>query len=169
MKPVKFVCMACAMLMLAGMVRAECNPAIEPVTPGSRFNLSSDGTVTDNQTGLIWMRCSLGQKWNGSGCDGEPERYSWSAALTAAETTTFAGKADWRLPDVKQLASIVELACVNPSINTQLFPGTASDEYWSSSPNVNGIQGAWSVDFDDGEVHTYSNTAWHLRLLRGGL
>jgi hypothetical protein len=60
----------------------------------------------------MWMRCALGQNWNGATCTGSGQAYTWQAALQAAEGSSFAGYSDWRLPDIKELSSIVEQACV---------------------------------------------------------
>lgn len=65
----------------------------------------------DPETGLIWMRCSLGQQWNGVGCKGEPLALSWhdtkdyiasyvNARLPAGTNS------NWRLPTIKELVSI---------------------------------------------------------------
>jgi len=55
-----------------------------------------DGTVTDRATGLTWTRADSGKAMN------------WKAALAYAEGLTLAGHDDWRLPNVKELQSIVD-------------------------------------------------------------
>lgn len=62
----------------------------------NNFTNNGDGTVTDNATGLMWM-----QNDNGVAV-------SWEDALTYAEGYTFAGHSDWRLPDAKELQSILD-------------------------------------------------------------
>ena len=62
----------------------------------NNFVNNGDGTITDNATGLMWM-----QNDNGSGI-------LWENALSYAENSTFAGHSDWRLPDIKELQSIVD-------------------------------------------------------------
>ena len=57
------------------------------------FN-SNDGTFTDTNTGLQWMRCSMGQTWTGSTCSGEAKTHTWQEAM--ALKMSFAGKDDWR-------------------------------------------------------------------------
>jgi hypothetical protein len=44
-----------------------------------------DGLVKDKETGLIWMRCSLGQTWKNSTCQGNPGPYLWADAMETAE------------------------------------------------------------------------------------
>jgi hypothetical protein len=62
----------------------------------NKFTNNADGTITDNATGLMWM-----QKDNGSAI-------SWEDALIYAENFTYAGHSDWRLPDIKELQSILD-------------------------------------------------------------
>ncbi|MDD3761278.1 MAG: DUF1566 domain-containing protein [Acidithiobacillus sp.] len=76
-----------------------------------RYLDNGDGTVTDTETGLQWMRCSLGQAWDGTSCVGEAEGYTWQEALDAAEELNrkggYAGHRDWRLPSIEELHSLV--------------------------------------------------------------
>ncbi len=73
----------------------------------SRYQImgSDGGIVKDNQTGLMWMRCSVGQTWNGTTCVGELKRMDWNSAMSYK--TTYAGYSDWRLPTKKELESLV--------------------------------------------------------------
>lgn len=129
---------------------ALCSSQIESNTPNSRYQILGDGSeVKDLKTGLIWQRCSLGQHWAGSGCDGAPARYTWPQALATAKT----GGDRWRLPNVKELYSLVNIACYNPAINEPIFPDTANNGYWSSSPSTLTPNSAadpayaWTVNF----------------------
>ena len=129
------------------------NPAIPATTPTADFTLHDNGTVTHMPTGLMWMRCSLGQTWTGATCTGTGILYAWSNALNAAQTLNasggYAGHADWRLPNKNELTSIVEERCWLPAINAAIFPGTPPDDsIWSSSPYADDYGSrAWSVDF----------------------
>lgn len=82
------------------------------------FEDNGDGTVTDHATGLMWQQAD-----SGSGMD-------WEAALTYAENLTEGGYGDWRLPNVKELQSIVDYthapsasdaANLGPAIDTDFF------------------------------------------------
>ena len=105
--------------------------------PSARFADNGDGTVTDKQSGLMWMRCSLGQKWTGSACQGAPAAYSWEGAQGAARTLNQSGgyghHDDWRMPHIPELAMIVERQCANPRVNLEIFPATPAQFFWTAT------------------------------------
>lgn len=153
---------------------ADCRTDIKPSTPGSRFTINGDGTVTDNNSGLMWMRCSLGQTWDGSSCVGSASSHSWEKALSRAESHSFAGHDDWNLPNIKQLSSILEYACFFPVINETIFPNLPASYYWSSSPYandayVNASYHAWLIWFYNGAVTINGKSLGaHVLLVREG-
>lgn len=137
-------------------------------TPINRFINNDDGTVTDKVTGLTWKRCSEGL--TGSACEsGTAATFTWQEALKAAAGSSFAGKTDWRLPDIKELASIVERQCTMPAINEIVFPATPTMSFWSSSPYAANAAFAWNVYFPYG-ISDGNNKNYHffVRLVRGG-
>lgn len=69
--------------------------------------LLQSGQWRDPATGLIWTRCSLGQTWNGSGCNGEAKEFNWWDAHQAALDHSEGGHSDWRLPTASELASLM--------------------------------------------------------------
>ena len=77
---------------------------IENITPDSRYTVNNDGTVTDNETGLMWMQCSEGLAWELSGgvgnCTGTATTHTWDAASALANGKEFAGYSDWRPPGI---------------------------------------------------------------------
>ena len=129
------------LLALAGapaLAGQTCDTSAYPLsTPTARFTDNGDGTLTDTQSGLSWMRCALGQKWTGSACSGTPETFTWDAAQGAAKSLNasggFASHADWRMPHIPELAMIVERQCANPRINLALFPDTPASYFWTAS------------------------------------
>lgn len=131
---------------------ATCRNDITASTPDQNFTLHNDGTVTHNSTGLMWMRCSLGQTWDGSTCTGAASTFLWQNALVAAQSHSFGGFSDWRLPNKNELESLVEQRCVSPSINSMVFPNTPSTFFWSSSPDADNSFSAWSFNFGSGYV-----------------
>ena len=135
---------------------------------------NGDGTVTDNRTGLTWEKKTD---------DNVAINYSWSGGLeyvAALNATSFAGHADWRLPNIKELLSIVDYGRSNPSIDPIFGPtagGSNFATYWSSTswaafyPQYN----AWGVEFLDiygtpaSMIPFGKSSALRVRAVRGGL
>ena len=137
-----------------------------PTTPTSDFIDNGDGTVTHKLTGLVWMRCAMGQTWDGTSCTGTAQTYTYDQTLVK---TNFAGKSDWRLPNKTELTSIVERDNYTPAINTSLFPNSPSDWYWSVSPDASDSGDAWLVSFFDGYDGWSNRSSNHfVRLVRAG-
>jgi hypothetical protein len=159
-----------AALLLPGAGAAQtCKDSIMATAPDANFLVHKDGTVTHNSTGLMWMRCSLGQSWDGKSCNGTAANHTWQGALQAASTSKFAGHSDWRLPNKNELASILEERCNTPAINGTVFPATPPAYYWSSTPYAGLSHGAWSVDFGFGSINASVKSGSILvRLVRGG-
>ncbi len=117
-----------------------------------RFSISGE-EVTDTRTGLVWKRCSEGQTLSGSSCTGTAASYTHEQALVRAKSANTANSTTgWRLPNVKELTSLADKGCQNPSIDSTAFPSTPSNWYWSSSPYVGTSGYAWVVDFGYGKV-----------------
>jgi len=152
---------------------AACLNSIPAATPTSRFIDNADGTVSDTRTGLMWMRCSLGQTWTGTTCTGTAAQYEWADALAQGQSSGFATHTDWRLPNVKELITIVERRCGYPAINADIFPATPTWYYWTNSPAVSGTTHAHVVAFGQGfdgtDAKTHVDPMWHyhVRLVRG--
>lgn len=150
----------------------SCNDAITKTAPMSRYTINAAMvTVTDNQTQLMWARCSQGQTFNvgTGGCEGSASELNWQGALASAAQSSLANYNDWRLPNIKELASLVEMACYSPAINEEVFPNTASSSFWSSSPSANHGDGAWGVSVGSGDDNTRNKGGGsHVRLVRGG-
>ena len=141
---------------------------------------NGDGTITDTRTGLMWEKLSD----DGTIHDKDND-YDWPNHLAKAAGLNqqgFAGYADWRVPNVNELQSLVNYGALDPAIspafNTACIPGctvlTCSctgdlfTEYWSSSALEYQPTKVWSVNFVYGEVHMspYVNNA--VRAVRGG-
>ena len=161
----------------AAPARAACtanvpNANVIESTPTADFTVNGDGTVTHIRTGLMWKQCTEGQ--GGPACDaGAATGMTWGEALNAANSANaaaFAGHTDWRLPNIKELESIVELCGHVPAINRTVFPATPSASlYWSSTPATVVQSMAWYVYFASGEFGTTAKSSGYLaRLVRGG-
>ena len=96
----------------------------------------SNGVVTDQATQLMWQQED----------DGEPS--DWYAALDYCNDLVWpaGGYSDWRLPDMKELVSIVDYTAYDPAINA-VFTSAKSSWYWSSTAS---LRLAWFVDFKTG-------------------
>ena len=170
-----FIPMTICLLLLEALTpmpsgaKQKCNGSILASSTESEFLLHEEGIASDKTTGLMWMRCALGQEWKGGTCGGKAASYSWPEALKATTQYDFGGYADWRLPNKNELASIVEERCVGPSINATVFPATPITFFWTSSPYAGQANGAWSVDFGYGVVTaTEKSGKIHVRLVRNG-
>ena len=164
--------LTCLLFLVPALGHTQtCNNSIIETTPTAQFMDNTDGTVTDTKTGLIWKRCSEGQQWNGSSCANSPSNYNWKDALLQAEKSRFGDHSDWRLPNIKELHSIVETRCYDPAINLAVFPNTsASSIVWSSSP-VAYANSAWMVYFNSGygdHGWDYEGNSLQVRLVRSG-
>ncbi len=130
----------------AESARADCDTSIYPLSsPTSRFEDGHDGTVTDKQSKLMWMRCAVGQNWTKGTCAGQSASLSWDDAQRAATTINKSGQlfySDWRLPQLPELASIAERQCKSPRINLEVFPGTVADFFWSATSRPAGAASA---------------------------
>jgi len=145
----------------------NCREGAPASSPDENFMVEQDGTVLGKNTGLTWMRCSLGQDWDGVTCKGVGNLLTWGQALKAAKNHQYGGYRDWRLPNKNELESIVELSCSTPAINETSFPQTPAAFFWTSSPYTGVADGAWSVGFAYGTVVASEKTAKnYARLVR---
>ena len=159
-------------IFMVSAVQGDCNPNMAESTPSSRFLINDDGTVTDLETGLMWSRCSQGQTYGENDCMGSEVLLSWEDALSqnVPPTGVTTKYSDWRLPNVKELASIIEISCSDPSINSIVFPNTSYYVFWTSSPSIYEPYFVWSIAFQIGTVaFFYRNDLGHVRLVRGGI
>ena len=115
--------------------------------------LEVSGTYTDSATGLTWMRCSMGTTWTGTNCTGTATYDYWSKAVALSGKTSYAGKNDWRLPNVRELLSIVKWDGTSPAIDSSIFVDMKSlvnfydPNYWSSTASSTVVGGPWDVYF----------------------
>ena len=143
-------------------------------TPTSRFALEG-ATAIDSKTNLEWQRCHLGTTWNhdNSSCEsnGDSETYDWESALQVATANSLGDNTDWRIPNIKELASIIEGACYDPAINTEVFPDTPSEFFrslfWTSSPSNYNDNASWTIEQHLGAIYdSLRGDRNHIRLVR---
>ncbi len=130
--------------------------------PSPRFTDHDDGTVTDNLTGLMWTKNAnlAGSKmWN--------EAISFCNGMNAS-TGTY-GYTDWRLPNVRELQSLIDYGRYDPPLPPNNFEGVQSDYYWSSSTAAGDTGVAWPVSLRYGIVGYGSKTiTYHVWPVRTG-
>jgi len=118
-----------------------------------RFSASADGQeVTDSRTGLIWRRCPEGMVFKGKTCTGQAAFLSATDAAARAKAASAPG-AEWRLPILKELSSIVsarEADVDKAAIDPNAFPGTPIARFWTSSSTGPGY--FTFVGFSDGSA-----------------
>jgi hypothetical protein len=144
------------------------------------FTDNGNGTVTDNNTGLVWQKCSVGQN-NDASCSGTAATYNWyqasgttnasynAATLNICGSLALAG-GGWRLPSKKELINIVDYSVPYPgaAIQQTKFPNTVVSVYWSSTTYANYPVSAWG-GFSTGGVSFYNKSNnYYIRCVRGG-
>ncbi len=169
-----------AVLLATGQVTSYAAGDDGSVLAGAALSYrdNGDGTVTDNSTGLTW------EKKTDANVD---LNYSWQGGLTyIAELNAmnggagFGGHNDWRLPNIRELLSIVDYSRSNPPIHPAFGPTRGISNYsayWSSTSWV-GYQPeshAWAVEFADsytnlvGALILGKGSFLHVRAVRGGV
>lgn len=102
-----------------------------PTYGKNEFVKNSDGTITDRATGLTWQQKDSGKTYN------------WSEALEYCDNLNLAGRSDWRLPNAKELESIVDYtrsptktdsAAIDPIFQTS----EVESYFWSSTTHMDG-------------------------------
>jgi hypothetical protein len=159
---------------------------------------NGDGTITDNNTGLMWEK-----KDDSDGIHDQHNRYTWCADVSPADGTCdtggdpmdgtivttflatlngnggFAGYTDWRIPNAKELQSIVDstvdpafhlVSCTCTDVTAATCSCTGSCRYWSSTTPHSLSSLAWFVNFGEGSVDFINKVADNCaRAVRGGL
>jgi hypothetical protein len=138
--------------------------------PDPRFTDNNDGTVTDNLTGLIWMKnanCFGKQTWMDALVD--------CAALTGAGSscglTDNSSEGEWRLPNVIELQSLIDYGNVSPAL-PHGHPFTNVNKkhgYWTSTSYYHNADAAWYVGMNNGYTFFgYKDETTYVWPVRGG-
>ncbi len=139
-------------LLTTTIFLAVCAHAAES-TPTNKPRFKMEGsTVVDQQTGLRWQRCSVGQTFvQNNTCMGNSKKFNF---LQAQKQTSFASRAGgfWRVPTKNELATLIDKTQKNVKIDTSIFPDVSERNrfYWSCDMYEDGV--AWYVDFSSGDV-----------------
>lgn len=126
-----------------------------PTVPPARYTLTAN-TVYDVDTQLMWERSHT-------------PATSIAAAMSVCANSTTGGHTDWRLPNIKELVSLVDWSQTSPnaSIDPVAFPNTPLASFWSDSPNQSspGDPYYWAVMFEGGSI-TYYGSHQQVRCVR---
>jgi len=135
------------------------------ISASPRFTDNADGTVKDNLTGLIWLK--------NANCFGVQ---TWTNALSNSNTLAngACGLTDgsvagaWRLPNVKELQSLIDFSLFNPALPSgHPFSGVQLNFYWSSTAYAVGPSYAWGVNLVNGYVRSddkgFTDYLWPVR------
>jgi hypothetical protein len=147
----------------------------------ARFDVDNgDGTITDHLTGLMWEKLSD----DGSIHDKDTGYLNHAGAfvkIDALNSAAFAGHNDWRLPNRRELDSIIDLGRYNPAVPPVFHQGcvasctvltcscTRNHIYWSSSTSHTTNTNVWVVNSIDGDIYEYGRAAGdslHVRAVR---
>ena len=134
----------------------------QPSAAQMSYTDNGDGTVTDNRTGLMWLKDA--NNYNSGATQ------TWEEALSGCESFSYVGYSDWRLPNRRELFSIVKFEGSAPFIDTTYFLNTASSWYWTSTTFLTqGYPTALVVYFNDGRVRKgFQTGVCYVRPVRGG-
>jgi hypothetical protein len=117
--------------------------------------VGSGDIVTDEKTALVWQ-------------DTPTDPMAWEDALLYCEELSLEGKDDWRLPNKKELESLINYGASNPSIDSS-FTHVLPSLYWSSTTKANYSDHAWVASFFWGYVQGELKTQpYCVRCVRGG-
>ncbi len=144
------------LILITGFLLFACADLMDPFTD------NGDGTVTDNNTGLMWQE-SPAVDWG--------DEKTWEEAIIHCEDLSLGGYTDWRLPNIRELVSITDDFYYDPAIDTTSFPFETGGQtyFWSSTTSASDSSSAWFVYFSDGAVAIYDKSSNHyVRCVRGG-
>jgi hypothetical protein len=128
------------------------NPANEVIVKSGHF-MVRDHLVIDLQHGVEWMRCSVGQIWNGTDCEGVAMQLTQEDVAKAIVIANAQLGPGWRLPSRAELEGLVCKACAPVKIELDSFPNTLGEPYWTGEVNGFAPRHIWTVNFMTG--HTY--------------
>ncbi|MBF0230028.1 MAG: DUF1566 domain-containing protein [Desulfamplus sp.] len=141
--------------------------------------INGNGTVSDLNTGLTWQQTT------------DSSSMTWQEAIAYCENLNLGGYTDWRLPNIKELQTIIDYRWYSPAVNVSYFPDTLSLSktssllYWTSTSqtsitevysketpiyNTENGENGWTVNFINGYTsYPDKDYKYNVRAVRGGL
>ncbi|MGE5624850.1 MAG: DUF1566 domain-containing protein [Bacillota bacterium] len=160
---------------------ADCDATARRSTPTAHFQFLDGGaSVLDKTTGLEWRRCPEGMAFKAGASAGHRKDHCTGTASQVSPTAAkmlprmvnagkLGGKADWRIPTLEELQSIVEKACQLPAVNPTVFPDTPVTWFRTRDSKKLASGGeAWGIGFGMGGYYVGMNTYAAVRLVRAG-
>lgn len=134
-----------------------CLMLLSVTTWSAGFNDNGNDTITDFATGLMWQQSDAHNN----------STRTHDQAIAYCNDLSLTGNGNWRVPEVKELSTIVDYRRFSPSIESAYFPETISEFYWSASSYANDNSLAWLINFNGGLVTTDNKTnAYYVRCVR---
>lgn len=127
--------------------------AVVPRATVSGHFLVRGHIVIDLQNAVEWMRCSVGQQWDGTTCVGAAVALNHDEIARAIAIANQQLGSGWRLPNRAELEGLVCKTCAPVKIELDSFPNTMAEPYWTGEVNSFASRHIWSVNFMTG--HTY--------------
>lgn len=138
MKKVLLIVSSLILLIMSGQAKSECSTVKARTKPDTQYELLNNGSeVKDKKTGLIWQRCLVGMTWNGTACLGTATSYMSENVLSQAAIVANSSTVPWRVPNVKELSSLVDFSCSGYSVNSAIFPFNFSHIFTSNYSQTN--------------------------------
>lgn len=121
--------------------------------------------TVDNVTGLMWIT----NPQTDAGFN-KPGASTWDVAISSCEALNYAGYTDWRLPNIRELISIVDYGTTAVAkIDSAAFFGAISQVYWSGTTHSIGAPNVWHVQFNSGIVtNSLITSSLYVRCVRAG-
>jgi len=149
---------------LVRLVRADAGQSATAPRP---LQSASGDQVTDRGAHVVWRRCVEGMTWTGTTCQGREKGYVFSQAILRAQDEAARTGLPWRLPNIKELHTIVDETALAPAIDQETFPVTPKNLHWSSTASTYDPSLIWTVSFVDGRAAPIPNDSiFYLRLVR---
>ena len=151
--------------------RVRCVAAL-PIENRQNYLNNSNGTITDTGSNLTWLICPLSDSLSpldhANSCSLTKASLTWVNALHACENLDYAGRTDWRLPSVRELASVANFTSTDAiKIDNTAFPGS-NGSYWSSTTDLADVTNAYFFNFNEAQISSLlKNTEIFVRCVTG--